>query len=420
MLFRLAGVVCLVVASAAIVIAARDFRETRGPVCAASSRVVCGEPAKSAAVHKPITPASTLREDGPRVDIGEIGDPTALEATPLDRSSEQVAQTSKLPQSEIAPTFDEPFAARPAAATMARRQAAPRYDAAGGAFVPPHATPAAHVEASDVDDRAIVRFAAGAVELRVPGDWLVVEFPVGREVRMVIAPQPLQNSEAPLRDGMWLTYHPRPPQASAPVDLNVVLPERLRIATDSLAQPGALDALTINGRPALRQQFALAETQAAGAGHRGFHVFVDSQWGLCEVHAVAPEALHDSRSAQFERMLDSLLVLQPRPPRQDVSDDLREVAPIVGSWKSLGGRMRIHGDGRIAVLLDKPQLASGQGDGKSKRPPVLVGRFAAEQDVLRVTWKDGSLLNFRWRLHGNDLLLTDHRGQVSQLQRLLE
>ena len=50
----------------------------------------------------------------------------------------------------------------------------------------------------------------------------------------------------------------------------------------------------------------------------------------------------------------------------------------------------------------------------------LAGRFRAKNDLLHVVWDDGSKLNFRWKLSGSALLLTDHEGQISQLQRLYE
>ena len=48
------------------------------------------------------------------------------------------------------------------------------------------------------------------------------------------------------------------------------------------------------------------------------------------------------------------------------------------------------------------------------------GQLRAAGDLLYVQWTDGSLLNFRWSQQGNRLLLTNHLGQISQLQRIFE
>jgi hypothetical protein len=277
-----------------------------------------------------------------------------------------------------------------------------------------------HLETSEPDDRPVARFAAGAVELRVPESWSVVEAPVDREVRMVLTPERSVDSLESLRDGMWLAFHPRPDHA-APLDLNEVLPDRLQLATDAHAWPGHSQSLTVDGQPALRQWFVLEGEQAGKPAFRGYHLFADTEWGLCEVHAICPESSFDQRAEVFGRILASLRLSRPRPKQHTVAPHVRDAQAILGCWKALGSRMRFYGDGRITILFDKPQRADGGGDdAAASRPQLLTGRFEAEGDLLRVTWNDGSLLNFRWRRKGNDLLLTDHRGQVSHLQLLLE
>ena len=42
----------------------------------------------------------------------------------------------------------------------------------------------------------------------------------------------------------------------------------------------------------------------------------------------------------------------------------------------------------------------------------------ADKYLLSVKWEDGSLLEIRWRWHGERLLLTNHTGKVNPLQRL--
>ena len=50
----------------------------------------------------------------------------------------------------------------------------------------------------------------------------------------------------------------------------------------------------------------------------------------------------------------------------------------------------------------------------------LTGRFRARDDLILIFWDDGSKLNYQWRLHNGDFLLTDHTGQASQRQRFLD
>ena len=63
------------------------------------------------------------------------------------------------------------------------------------------------------------------------------------------------------------------------------------------------------------------------------------------------------------------------------------------------------------IVLDGPQ---------SSRRTVLHGKFRAQDDLLLVKWSDASLLNLRWRLSGEALLLTDHDGQLSRLLPIAE
>lgn len=49
---------------------------------------------------------------------------------------------------------------------------------------------------------------------------------------------------------------------------------------------------------------------------------------------------------------------------------------------------------------------------------TLAGRYRAENDLLLVTWADGSRTNYRWRRQGPNLFLTDHTGRTSQLRRI--
>ena len=52
--------------------------------------------------------------------------------------------------------------------------------------------------------------------------------------------------------------------------------------------------------------------------------------------------------------------------------------------------------------------------------PASEPVFEAKEDLLLVEWKDGSKLNFRWKVKDGDLLLTDHEGRISKLRRIVE
>ena len=58
----------------------------------------------------------------------------------------------------------------------------------------------------------------------------------------------------------------------------------------------------------------------------------------------------------------------------------------------------------------------------SQRPVIrrLAGRFKVADDLLMVDYIDDSRSNYRWRIEGTELMLTDHEGRVSQLARIYE
>lgn len=423
MLLRLAGVICLVAASAAILRAVHETQtaeamsattnEARRAPAANDSRTLPGAPLASVVPRAEESPGArmTVSADAPAETKARRFPRTSPHDEPasFDANARTAARS---PASSLVPDRRQPeFVATPAGRTSAWSD---------GAFLPVAAQTVAHVETPAAEPSRLV-FAAGAVELKLPEGWFVYEAPTGREVRVVLSPEPLDRPGEMPSDGMWFAFHPRPPRGGAAVDLEQVLAERLRLATDNRAQAAPPETLTLDRRRALRRRFDMAPGPAAAPLQRGFHLLIDTEWGLCEVHGVAPSAQYERRSSQFQRVIDSVRLARPRPKQQVVADHLHDAAPIIGAWKALASRLRLHGDGRIEIVLDNPQRADNRSD--TRRPPRprrLVGRFTAEQDLLRVTWSDGSLLNFRWRLQGNDLLLTDHEGRVSQLSRLLE
>ena len=85
--------------------------------------------------------------------------------------------------------------------------------------------------------------------------------------------------------------------------------------------------------------------------------------------------------------------------------------------------MKLDGLGHILIKFDRPQVTPIDRIGSDQVPRRVVrltGRYRARDDLILISWDDGSKLNYRWRLHNGDLLLTDNTGQVSQLRRLAD
>jgi hypothetical protein len=92
-----------------------------------------------------------------------------------------------------------------------------------------------------------------------------------------------------------------------------------------------------------------------------------------------------------------------------------DAAEVLGAWRGSRGQLALYDNGRIVLWSATP--ANGTQHAPSA-PVALEGRFSAEGDVLYISWRDGSRSNLRWKLRDENLLLSDHRGQLSLLQRL--
>ena len=139
---------------------------------------------------------------------------------------------------------------------------------------------------------------------------------------------------------------------------------------------------------------------------------VRTDWGIFEFHAAAPNQIVESRSKIWTATWDSLHLNPPAAATNEaVQDSLGQGTSIVGDWKSYRSRMRFSSDGRVVIVPDSV------GSSRSSNP--LTGTFEVRDDLIFVQWDDGSRLNFRSRLQGNDLFLTDHMGQISHLKRVL-
>jgi len=104
------------------------------------------------------------------------------------------------------------------------------------------------------------------------------------------------------------------------------------------------------------------------------------------------------------------VVLERLPPV-----DQHQTQAIFGTWKSFASCLRLFGDGHAQIEVDVPRHAMA--GGSQQQQWTITGQYESRDDLLLVTWNDGSRSNFRWQLQGERLLLTDESGQTSQLSR---
>ncbi len=312
--------------------------------------------------------------------------------------------------------------------------------------------PHAHSVASDSEwGLDVVSHAAGGVELLAPSGWQSYETPIARSVRLVVARQPMENPHT-AGDGLWLVYHVAPAaemfekNTGATPAIQQELAEQMErlmaLATNHFATTTRSSHLFIDGWPALRHDFELADpadsenTSPADSENtspadsvntapfwNGFHCLTRTPWGLVEIHAVAPASIYTQREKQFQAILDSLLLGQPHLPPHRADPPYRDASPVLGSWKSYRSRLRLYHDGGVELAYDAPRDLTLDQRGKISPPaalPRLRGRYTARGDLLRITWRDGSLLNYRWKLNDGQLLLTDHTGRNSLLNPIYE
>ena len=98
---------------------------------------------------------------------------------------------------------------------------------------------------------------------------------------------------------------------------------------------------------------------------------------------------------------------------------VQSAQPIMGAWKALQSRLRLRRDGTVTIITDRPFTFASDGDDRVQGNEIK-GNYVAHNDLIMITWDDRSKLNFRWRMHGDKLLLTDHEGKTTQLRRILE
>jgi hypothetical protein len=280
--------------------------------------------------------------------------------------------------------------------------------------------------AATIDDETLIIHGSGAVKMGVPGDWHVAEVHFGREIRLVLTVTPQLDKKSMPLDGIWITYHVR--SVSAPrtlAELASLVPGRLQLATGRNVQFAQPKPIEIDGNKGFVVDFSMQQFDKAAAGDfTGRHLMVQTKWGVCEIHMKAPTKVFAERDQLFAEAVLAIKFGTPSPPDSAIIPNTVAAKTIIGTWKALRSQMKLHGDGRIVIITDRPELLTANNQRRqqqdAEKPLKLTGKYEAHNDLLIVRWDDGSKLNFRWTLRNEDLLLTDHEGQISLLRKVLD
>lgn len=266
--------------------------------------------------------------------------------------------------------------------------------------------------------RDIVLHAGGVVEFQMPVDWDLTEVPHGREIRLTLRPS-LESEVQDKKSLIWLSFHVRRAGQLSDEQLETWFSERFRRGTTGIQDLNEPLPIVVGGYDGIEQQYSLAVAQEVLAERVGQQAAVSTPWGILEVHWQTDK----SQQQSFEKVTAELLeTVKFNKPAEQFKGAVRVAAsgaqPILGSWKAYRSRLTLGSDGRILIAPDPAPIHLGT------RPPhkqvPIVGEFEARDDVLAVRWNDGSFLNFRWRLEGEYLLLTDHKGRTTLLNPLFD
>jgi hypothetical protein len=265
-----------------------------------------------------------------------------------------------------------------------------------------------------------VLFAGRTVEFLLPSHWRVKEVPLPDEVRLVAGPGDVPTELRQLEHGFWIAYHRIETESPRPA-LETDLGNRLAGAVGRTARLlGPAQHVKAGGYQGLKQLVELDALGSSGLPRRATYLLVQTPWGRFEMLGVASFDAEDDVRGGLKMVLDSLRFHAPQPPDDRVTGASQ---PFLGRWKAQqgalhflpGGRVRLEFDTVIALAVDH-----GGGAGALGTRERLTGRFTAQDDLIFITWDDGSQLNYRWRLHQGDLLLMDHTQQLSRLKRLFD
>lgn len=282
-------------------------------------------------------------------------------------------------------------------------------------------------------DQVVASFAAGAVGFEYQPEWIASELPRRRQILLVLSRDEAPQSVGELNDGVWFAYHPKSRLDGAiDADLAQSIRRELRRAELSVPQP-----VTVAECEGVRQEFSLPRQSQlfssptldgetpnetpAGQARRGWRMLLATETGRVEIHFVAPTLKFAERSGEIQSLLATLKLSAPQMETPELAPEFLPAEPVIGCWKSARGVLQLSARGKVTLSYDrnKNYRLDQKGIVDYEKPvKQLTGTFEPFGDVLRISWKDGSLLNMRWRLAGSDMLITDHHGRTERLSRV--
>ena len=260
------------------------------------------------------------------------------------------------------------------------------------------------------DESSELRFAAGGIVCPVPPDWHVSQSDQLRHVRLYLTPEHMLN-ENKFDEGLWITYHARPASPSA-AELSQFAQRRLRELLPTGTQVFTTRELSPFGLHSLQTPLRFESVDGTHQESTdGYHLVAAAEWGIVEIHA---RYRSQTRAREIAAIVDNLTVDRPAVVKQ------ASLHSPAGAWKAERARLVLHPDQTVELQHDRERLQQIE-QAKLVRPTRgLTGTYSVAGDVLQIIWQDGSQLNLRFQNAGHELLLTDHHGRISQLQRLFE
>jgi len=276
-------------------------------------------------------------------------------------------------------------------------------------------------------------FAGGAVKLVYDHtQHSASELPRGLQVLLVLSRHDPPESPAELTDGLWIGRRQSPTAASTAADDLLAMVQRELQRDLRRARLTAYEQADLLGNRGVRQGFKLPSqkrlfaapgeaSSAADGAVQGWRQLLRTDAGLIEIHFAAPANQFAERQQELATLLATLQFAAPQSSQIEVAPELLAAEPIVGRWKSPRALLELTGEGEIKLTYDrkKSYRLDKQGLVDYEKPVQrLSGKYEAQDDLIRIRWADGSLLNIRWRTAGDELLITDHHGRTRRLARL--
>ena len=275
-----------------------------------------------------------------------------------------------------------------------------------------------------LEQQSMLSYAGGTVQLKISEDWRVSELPVGRQMRLILTKDEVPQKVHDLRDGLWINFQYQPSLALLDQQqLNRLAETRLNRASKNQAKTLAFLSQPIHGYSVAGHKFSIiTNDQEDPRLLLGVSYLIQTQNGILEIYSVTDNDLHEQRQHEIDDIISGMQINQVSPIHHPPIDTIMPAEKILGRWKSNHGQLQFKADGNISVTYDKTVNYALDAQGSydySKKIKRLYGKFQAHNDLISITWADGSRLNYRWKADDGQLYLTDHHGSISQLSRLL-